>query len=64
MDFQNPIVWATGGLIALVAIVFLASYFSVEARVERRRRRSNSRVVSKSNRPTVKFSVRTKDSDK
>jgi hypothetical protein len=62
MDVRNPIVWAVGGLVMITAIVFIAApYFSSKARLERRRRRSNARVVSKSNRPTVKFSVRTKD---
>ena len=64
MDFENPIVWATGGLIALVAIVFLTSYFSAEVRLERRRRKSNARIVNTTNRPTVQFTVRTKDSKK
>ena len=60
MDFQNPIVWIVLGLVVLLGIgVFVASYFSPEARLERRRRKSNARIVSKTNRPTVKFSVRT-----
>jgi hypothetical protein len=60
MDFHNPIVWIVGGLIvAGVVIVFIAPRFSAEARLERRRRKSNARIVSKEKRPTVKFSVRT-----
>ena len=62
MDFENPIVWIGGGVVALTVIVlFVAPRFSTEARLERRRRKSNARIVSKSDRPTVKFSVRTKD---
>ena len=62
MDFQNPIVWIVAGLV-LVAIIllFVVPRLSKEARLERRRRKSNARIVSKSQRPTVKFSVQTKD---
>jgi hypothetical protein len=35
-------------------------YFSEEARWERRRRRSNTPITRKSNRPSVKLSARTK----
>jgi len=60
MDVQNPIVWIALGLLVLLGIgVFVASYLSPEARIERRRRKNNARIVSKANRPTVKFSVRT-----
>jgi hypothetical protein len=63
MDFENPIVWIVGAVIAVtVIVVFVAPRFSTEARLERRRRKSNARIVSKSNRPTVKFSVKTKES--
>jgi hypothetical protein len=62
MDFQNPVVWIVVGLIVIAGvIVFLAPRFSAEARLERRRRKSNARIVSKSQRSTVKFSVHTKD---
>lgn len=62
MDFQNPIVWIVAGLV-LVAIIllFVVPRLSKEARLERRRRKSNARIVSKSQRPAVKFSVRTED---
>ncbi|HWN96531.1 MAG TPA: hypothetical protein VNT99_15990 [Methylomirabilota bacterium] len=61
MDFQNPIVWNVIGLIVLgIVVAIIAPRFSAEARLERRRRKSNARIVSKSQRPTVKFSVRTK----
>lgn len=61
MDFENPIVWIVIGLIALgIIVAMVAPRFSPQARLDRRRRKSNARIVSKSDRPTVKFSVRTK----
>lgn len=60
MDFQNPIFWIVAAVVALAIVAFfLAPRFTNEARLERRRRRNNGRVVSKSQRTTVKFSVRT-----
>jgi len=62
MSFENQLVWTGGGLILFViSVVILASRFSTEARLERRRRKSNTRIVSKAGKPTVKFSVRTKN---
>ena len=62
MDFQNPIVWVIVGLIVLaIAVLVVAPRFSPQARLDRRRRKSNARIVSKAERPTVKFSVRTKN---
>ena len=62
MSFENPLVWMVGGLILFVIIVVvIAPRFSAEARLERRRRKSNARIVSKAGRPTVKFSVHTKN---
>jgi hypothetical protein len=62
MDFENPFLWIALGLIVIgVAVALLAPRFSPEARLERRRRKSNARIVSKSERRSVKFSVRTKD---
>ena len=61
MNFDNPFLLAAVGLIVLVAMFgFGAHYFSPEARLERRRRRNNSRVVSKTRRPMVTLSVKTK----
>lgn len=47
-------------VIALVAVgIWAASaVFSHDARVERRRRKSHSRLISKANRPSVRFSVK------
>lgn len=62
MDFENPIVWIFGGLALIVIVVlFVVPRLGKEARMERRRRKSNARIVSKSRQPSVKFSVRTKD---
>lgn len=61
MNFGNPVVLLFLGLIVAVAGYWIAThYFSAEAKAERRRRRSNSRVSSTAKRPMVKFSVRTK----
>jgi len=62
MDFTNPILWLAAGLIVVAILaVFVAPRFTAKARLERRRRKSNARIVNKSDRPTVKFSVRTKE---
>jgi predicted ABC-type sugar transport system permease subunit len=62
MNFENPLVWIGAGLVLFViVVVFIAPKFSNASRLERRRRKSNARIVSKTGKPTVKFSVRTKD---
>jgi len=45
---------------AVIAVAVSAggAWISREARLRRRRRKSHSRVISKTNRPTVRFSVR------
>jgi len=61
MSFNNPVLLVAVGLIVLVAIVgLIAHFYSPEAKLERRRRRSNYRVVSKTRRPMIKLSARTK----
>jgi hypothetical protein len=61
MNFDNPVVLAVASLIVLAAIAgILSHYFSTEARLERRRRRNNYRVVSKARRPVVTLNARTK----
>ena len=61
MSFIKPVLLTVSSLIVLVAIVALiAHFFSPEAKLERRRRRNNYRVISKSRRPMVKLSARTK----
>ena len=64
MDWENPVVWIVVGVIALIALTIIGPRFSAEARLGRRRRRSNARVVSKSRSPSVKFSVHTKEEKK
>src|ERR1051326_5480347 len=60
MNLQNPWVWVVGGVaILLIAAAMLKHFFSEDARILRRKRKSNTRVVSKSRRPTVRFSVNT-----
>jgi len=61
MNSEISIGWFIAGAIALAVIGGgMASYFAPQARADRRRRKSNAPIVNKSNRPTVKFSVRTK----
>ena len=63
MNLDNPIIVIVAGAIVFsVAVGGLFSYFSPEAIAERRRRKSNSPIVSKSHRPSVKLSARTKRS--
>ena len=53
--------WLLFVLIALIVAGVWAGFamFSRDARLERRRRKSHSRIVSKSDRPMVRFSVKT-----
>lgn len=61
MSLGELVVITLGSLLLVVAGIRLArSFFSVEAKRERRRRRSNTPISTKSSRPTVKFSVKTK----
>jgi hypothetical protein len=61
MSFENLIGLAFISVLVIVGGYWIAThYFSEEARWERRRRRSNSPVIRKGNRPSVKLSVRTK----
>ncbi len=53
--------WLVG--IAAVGVWAGVSFFSREARLERRRRKSHSRIISKADRPTVRFSVRVPKDD-
>jgi ABC-type cobalt transport system substrate-binding protein len=58
----NSVVFALLALIGVGLIVF--GLLSPGAREARRRRRNYGRILSNSNRPMVKFSVRTKDKKK
>jgi hypothetical protein len=62
MNSGSYVIWT----VAVVAFAVLAggAWVSREARLRRRRRKSHTRIVSKTNRPTVRFSVRPpKDKD-
>jgi hypothetical protein len=62
MSLGELVVIALGCLLLVIAGIRLAQKnFSAEARRERRRRRSNTPITAKSNRPMVKFSVKTKN---
>ena len=65
MNFGKAFLLAVIALVVVVAVYWLAThFFSAEAKLERRRRRSNSRIASNTKRPTVKFSVRTPKQNK
>jgi hypothetical protein len=59
MNLENPIAIILGAFFLIVVGGLIASSFSPEAKLERRRRKNNARIVSKSGKPTVKFSVKT-----
>jgi len=60
MSLGEMVVIILGGLLLVVAVMRLATrHFSPDARWERRRRRSNAPISTKSNRPMVRFSVKT-----
>ncbi|MCU0786814.1 MAG: hypothetical protein MUC91_01260 [Verrucomicrobia bacterium] len=59
MIFDNPwLLLAAGSVVAAVAW-FVSHHFSRDAKLTRRRRRSNARVEPTVNRPVVKLSVQT-----
>ena len=61
MNFGNSIGLTILGVIAVMGGAWIVRhFFSADARLERRRRRSNTRVSSTVKRPMVKLSVRTK----
>ena len=58
MMHSEWLAWWSIGVIAVGALAAVAFQMSRPARLRRRRRKSHSRLVSKSKQPTVKFSVR------
>jgi hypothetical protein len=58
MTQSASLVWWVIGLIAIGLIVLVASQFSQDARLRRRRRRNNTRIITKAKGPSVRFSVR------
>ena len=59
MNLESPILIVIGAILGALIVFWAVRFLSPEARLERRRRKSNARIVSKVKRPTVKFSVRT-----
>lgn len=65
MNFLNIVLLALLGVVVLAAGVWaLRHFFSPEARLDRHRRRSNSRVISNAKRPMVRFGVRARKKSK
>ena len=65
MTLERALVFVVMGLAAIFAGYWVATrYFSDEAKMERRRRRSNAPISSKRKGPMVKFSVRAPKDDK
>lgn len=61
MNLGNPTVLVILGVFSAMVGAWVARhFFSADARQERRRRRSNTRVSSTAKRPMVRFSVHTK----
>ena len=59
MDLKDPLLLVIFGVAMLATGYWVVThFFSQEARWERRRRRSNAPIASKSNRRSVKLSVR------
>jgi hypothetical protein len=58
--------WLLFWLVGLIALGIWGglSFWSRETRLQRRRRKSHSRIISKADRPTVRFSVRLPGSKK
>jgi hypothetical protein len=64
MTFANMLLVAAIALVVVFAGYWaITHFFSEEARMERRRRRSNAPISSKRKGPMVKFSVRTPRKD-
>lgn len=59
MNFEMLISLAMGAFFLIIVGRLVVSQFSPEAKLERRRRKNNARIVSKAGRPTVKFSAKT-----
>jgi hypothetical protein len=60
MNSDMSIIWIIAAAIILTMVVgALTSYFSPEAKADRRRRKNNAPVVNTARRPAVKLSVRT-----
>jgi hypothetical protein len=57
---EQPVFWIIGLIaVGLASWYIVRHHFSPEARLERKRRKSHSRVVTKAKKPMVLFSVKT-----
>ena len=54
----DDLIWAMIGVLFIGAIVFVVMHFTSESRLRKRRRKSHTRVITKANKPMVKFSVK------
>jgi hypothetical protein len=52
------VLWLVAVLLLAGFCFAIASFYSAGARLRRRRRRSHSRLISKTSRPSVRFSVK------
>ena len=52
------VILGVAGLVALGLLLFVLVFLSPTARLRRRLKKTHSRIVSKAQRPTVKFSVK------
>ena len=59
MNLDNPWTLLIAGLVVATVAWFVSHHFSRDAKLTRRRRRSNARVEPTVNRPVVKLSVET-----
>ena len=58
--WHEGLVWLVFGMVAVaLALLLLSVLFSPNARLRRRLKKTHSRIVSKSGRTSVKFSVKT-----
>jgi len=56
-DARNPVVWLSGMIVFAGALFLARRCFSPEARLRRRREKSNRRVISRKQGPTVRLAV-------
>jgi hypothetical protein len=57
------LLWWVGAVVAMAILGMVLFRLSPAARLRRRRRKNNSRVISKARQPSVRFSVNTRKND-
>lgn len=62
--WHDVLTWLAFGLATVALLLLLAAVFSPNARLRRRLRKTHNRIISKTDRPSVKFSVKTPPEDK